>query len=140
MWLAHHWPEDYDRCVIVAGRHVCRRCLVLYPLALAVMLLALGGVRPSGWGEVAVLVLLPVPAVVEFVAEHVGRLRYAPRRQVAVTVPLAVALGTGFARYLERPGDPLFWAVVAGYGGLCLVVAVWSWRRAAARSGDSGRP
>jgi hypothetical protein len=140
VWLAHHWPEDYDRCVVVAGRHVCRRCLVLYPLALAVMLLALGGARPSGSGEVAVLVLLPVPAVVEFVAEHLGALRYSPRRQVAVTVPLGVALGTGFARYLERPTDPLCWAVVAGYGGLCLGVAVWSRRRAGARQGDPGGP
>lgn len=140
MWLAHHWPEDYERCVVLAGRHVCRRCLVLYPLALAVMLLALGGVRPPGWGEVAVLVLLPVPAVVEFVAEHLGGLRYSPRRQVAVTVPLAVALGTGFARYLERPGDLLFWAVVAGYGGLCLGVALWSGRRAGARSAGPGGP
>ena len=34
MWLSHHWPSDYDRCAVVAGRHVCRRCLVLYPLAL----------------------------------------------------------------------------------------------------------
>ena len=33
MWLSHHWPPDYDRCAVVAGLHVCRRCLVLYPLA-----------------------------------------------------------------------------------------------------------
>lgn len=133
MWLAHHWPQDYDRCVVVGGRHVCRRCLVLYPVALAVMLAVLAGVVPSGPAVVA-LVLLPVPAVAEFVAEHLGLVRYSPRRQVAVTVPLAVALGIGFARYLERPGDPLFWAVVAGYGSACVAVAVWSWRHGGERT------
>ena len=34
MWLSHHWPSGYDRCTVIAGRHVCRRCLVLYPVAL----------------------------------------------------------------------------------------------------------
>ena len=43
MWLAHHWPEHYDRCAVVAGRHVCRRCLVLYPPTLAVAFATLGG-------------------------------------------------------------------------------------------------
>ncbi|HET6663331.1 MAG TPA: hypothetical protein VFG94_03700, partial [Acidimicrobiales bacterium] len=32
--LSHHWPDEYDRCVTVGGRKVCRRCLVLYPTAL----------------------------------------------------------------------------------------------------------
>ena len=33
MWLAPHHPDQYDRCVTVGDRHVCRRCLVLYPVA-----------------------------------------------------------------------------------------------------------
>jgi hypothetical protein len=116
LWLSHHWPDDYDRCVVVGGRHVCRRCLVLYPIAFVVMGLSLLGVRLPGPAEVAALVLLPLPAVVEFCLEHLGRARHAPGRLVAVTVPLGVALGIGFGRYLRSPADPWFWAVVIAYG------------------------
>ena len=119
MWLSHHDPSGYDRCVLVAGRHVCRRCLVLYPLAFVVLIAA----QATGWSgpsEALALVVLPLPAVAEFVLEHRGVLRYNPGRQILVTIPLAVALGAGFDRYLYRPGDVLFWSVVVGYTGVCL--------------------
>ena len=119
MWLSHHDPSGYDRCVLVAGRHVCRRCLVLYPLAFVVLIAA----QATGWSgpsEALALVVLPLPAVAEFVLEHRGVLRYNPGRQILVTIPLAVALGAGFDRYLDRPGDVLFWSVVVGYTGVCL--------------------
>jgi hypothetical protein len=61
---------------------------------------------------------------VEFVLEHLGVITYRPWRQVVLTVPLAVALGVGFARYLDHQGDLLFWGVVAGYGGVCLLATV----------------
>jgi hypothetical protein len=123
LWLSHHWPDDYDRCVVVAGRHVCRRCLVLYPLAIAVMVSSVAGARLPGGVEVAAMALLPLAAVIDFVVEHLGRSRPSPRRLVAVTVPLGVGLGLGFGRYVQSPGDPWFWAVVVGYG----VVAVAAW-------------
>ncbi|HKY77465.1 MAG TPA: hypothetical protein VJS45_15055 [Acidimicrobiia bacterium] len=119
MWLSHHDPSGYDRCVLVAGRQVCRRCLVLYPLAFVVLVVA----QVSGWSgssEALALVALPLPAVIEFVLEHRGVIRYSPIRQMLVTIPLAVALGAGFDRYLDRPGDVLFWSVVVGYTALCL--------------------
>ena len=119
MWLSHHDPSGYDRCVLVAGRQVCRRCLVLYPLAFVVLVVA----QVSGWSgssEALALVALPLPAVIEFVLEHRGVIRYSPARQMLVTIPLAVALGAGFDRYLDRPGDVLFWSVVVGYTALCL--------------------
>jgi hypothetical protein len=62
---------------------------------------------------------------VEWWLEHLGRATYNPTRQVALTVPLAIALGRGFARYVDDPLDPLFWAMVLVYGGACLGVAVW---------------
>ena len=120
MWIAHHYPEDYDRCVTIGRAHVCRRCVVLYPIAFVVMGLALAGIRwPSG-ADPVLLALLPLPAVVEFVLEHRGTIRYQPTRQALLTVPLAFALGVGFARYLDRQIDPLFWAVVVIYGAICL--------------------
>lgn len=124
MWIAHHFPEHYDRCTVIGGRHVCRRCSILYPTAFAVMFLTLAGVRwPEAW-DVVLVPLLALPAFVEFIAEHVRDVRYAPRRQVLLTVPMGVAAGVGLARYLEDQTDPVFWITVAVYGGVA-VLAVW---------------
>lgn len=129
LWLAHHFPEDYDRCMVVAGRHLCRRCLVLYPLAFTVMALGLAGLHWPPALDPLLLWLLPVPAVVEFVLEHFGVLAYRPIRQIALTIPLAVGLGRGFTLYLDQPTGVLFWSVVAVYGGVCLAAALLGGRR-----------
>jgi hypothetical protein len=129
LWLSHHFPEQYDRCVLIGSRHVCRRCLALYPLAFAVMFLSLAGVHwPGSWDGV-LLVVLPLPAVVEFVAEQLGAVRYRPRRQVLVTIPLALALGRGFALYVDDPGSRLFWGIVVAYGGVCSAALALRFRR-----------
>lgn len=125
LWLAHHASGQYDRCVVVGGRHVCRRCLVLYPVALSVLTLAVVGLRWSAALDPWVVVLLPLPAVVEWWLEHLGRVRYSPTRQVAVTTLLGLGLGGALVRYLERPTDPLFWGVVLVYGGACAGIALW---------------
>ena len=36
IWLSHHYPEQYDRCVLVGRKHICRRCMALYPLSFLV--------------------------------------------------------------------------------------------------------
>lgn len=124
LWLSHHWPGDYDRCAVVAGRHVCRRCLVLYPITFVVLAAAVLGARlPSGL-ELAGYAVLPLPALVDFVLEHLGLVRPAPRRLVVVTVPLGVGLGLGFARYVHAPGDPWFWLITFGY--LTVAGAAWA--------------
>ena len=136
MWLAHHYPEDYDRCVVIGRSHVCRRCLALYPLMLAV--LALGLVLDLGRAiELGVLALLSLPAVIELVLEQLGVLRYSPARQVGVTLVLAVGLGAGFAAYLDDQLDPGFWAIVLAYTTICLVAVVVG-RARAGRDGDAG--
>lgn len=140
LWLSHHWPEDYDRCAVVAGRHVCRRCGLLYPLAAVAMALALvGWWWPPGWDPL-LLVVLPLPTVVDWVLEHLGRIRYSPRRQLAVTVPLGLALGAGFARYLDDQTDPWFWGMALGYGGVCGAVALWAHRRGAGAADAADGP
>lgn len=123
MWLSHHWSDEYDRCVVVGGRRVCRRCAVLYPLSLvSALVLGLVASWPERW-DPWFLWLLPLPAVIEFVGEQVGVIRHSPRRLVVLTVPLAVACGRLYVRYLDDLGDALVWSVVSTYG--CVCVGAW---------------
>jgi hypothetical protein len=117
--LSHHLPHEHDRCVLIGRRHVCRRCLVLYPIAFAVMFLTLGG---FGWApslDPVLFMVLPFAVAAEFVAEKLGLARYASRRQMAFTALAAPALGTGLARHIRSPFDGWFVAMVLGYGGVC---------------------
>jgi hypothetical protein len=96
----------------------------VYPVWLAASVLAVAGLRwPEAW-DPWVVWLLPLPATIEWWLEHLGRLEYSPGRNVAVSVLAAVGVGVAFARYLERPTDPLFWAVVLTYGIACVVGAL----------------
>jgi hypothetical protein len=120
MWLSHHWPSEQDRCMLVRGRWVCRRCGVLYPLSLVAAVIL--GFGPS-WPERLdpwFLWLLPLPAVLEFLGEQLGLIRHSPRRLIVLSVPLAVACGRLYVRYLDDLGDSLVWSVVVAYGGVCL--------------------
>lgn len=97
--------------------------MVLYPIAFvtaAVSLASWPAAIDPWW-----LALAPLPAVIEWWLEHLGRITYSPVRQVAFTIPLALALGRGFGRYLDDPLDPLFWAMVVVYGGSCAAIALW---------------
>ena len=134
MWLSHHWPPDYDRCAVVAGLHVCRRCLVLYPLALvAGIAISLGGWWDHAW-DPWVLWLFPLPGVVEFVLDNLGVIAYRPRRQVALSSAGALAAGGGYVRYLDDLTDPLVWSVLGVYTAACLSAAVVGglWKRRSA--------
>lgn len=124
MWLSHHWPGQYDRCAVVAGLHICRRCLVLYPLALVTgVAISIGSWWPHGL-DAWVLWLLPLPGVVEFVLDNVGTIRYSPTRQMVLSAGGAVAAGVGYVRYLHDTTDPLAWSVLGVYTAVCLLGAV----------------
>ncbi|MCD9622984.1 hypothetical protein [Rhabdothermincola salaria] len=118
LWLSHHWPDDYERCTLVGGRHVCRRCLWMYPLAFGVLVVGVLGVRLPPTVEIAGYAVATLPALVDFVLEHLGWSRPSPRRMVIVSVPLGVGLGLGFTRYVHAPGDPWFWAITVAYAGV----------------------
>ena len=53
---------------------------------------------------------------------------------LVLTVPLAVALGVGFDRYLDHQADLVFWGVVVGYGAVCGLATVVGARRSATKS------
>ena len=124
MFLSHHWPSGYDRCAVVAGRHVCRRCLVLYPVAIVVALLAGAGVTWPAHLDPWVLWLLPIPGVVEFSLDALGLIRHHPLRQAVVSAMLAVAYGKLLWRYAHDPADALAWSVVLVDCGVCLAAAL----------------
>lgn len=129
MWLSHHWPDAYDRCAVVAGRHVCRRCLFMYPIAaVAAVVASVGPWWPRDL-DVVLIPLLPLPAVVEFVLDNLGVVRYSPVRQAVLTSIGALAAGAGYVRYLDRPGDGLVWATILGYGAICCTSAYVGHRR-----------
>lgn len=126
--LSHHAQHELERCIVVNGRHVCRRCSVLYPLAFVVMTLVLtkvGGLHAS----LPLMILLPVPVTIEFLAEQLGALRYDARRQVVVTALAAPALGMGLARVLTNRADHGFWLMVAVHAVPCAVIWALTNRR-----------
>jgi hypothetical protein len=134
MYLSHHWPEQYDRCSIVGGLHVCRRCLVLYPLAIVTAVaVSIGSWWPHRLDAWALWVL-PLAGVIEFVADNIGTVAYSARRQAILSSLGAVAAGIGYTRYLHDTTDPLVWSVVAVYTSVCVAgVVIGTVRRRTAR-------
>jgi len=124
LWLSHHHADQADRCVRVGGLAVCRRCLVLYPIALVAAVAGALGARWPVSLDRTLLWLLPIPAVLDLLADALGH-RHVPRRQVAATMLLAVAMGVAWLRTRTQPGDGLVWSVVGTYGVLA-VAAIWS--------------
>ncbi|NLA34406.1 MAG: hypothetical protein GX868_01820 [Actinobacteria bacterium] len=119
MWLAHHHRSERHKCVTIAGRHVCRRCLVLYPLSVVVAVASLAGWL-GGSLDVWVLWLVPIPLVIDWVAEHLAWVRHSPRRQVAVTALAAWPFGLALARHAVDPFETHATAAILLYGAICL--------------------
>lgn len=130
LWLAHHWPHRYERCTVIRGRHVCRRCLWFYATAFVTLAVAPLGVSPwpASW-DLAMVWLLSLPATIEFIGGELGWWRYDARRQIAVTVVLGLAVGRGFFAELSSPGNWIFWGPVLVFGTLWFTVAAIQWLR-----------
>ncbi len=111
-WLfAHHPPSERDRCFQFRGIRFCRRCTVLYPFTVLVLILQFTSLRFSPFVRPWIF-LSALPATLEFMLERLDLIAYSPRRVLGVTMLLAVALGTGFAEYLRNPFSLPFWAMV----------------------------
>lgn len=133
-FLSHHAPEQHDHCLRVplpGGRTlpVCARCTGIYPVALVLLALQLAGRLDLRATDPWLVLLLPLPAVAEFLAEQLGAIRGSNALRILTGIPLGVALSRMFARYLLDPFDPLFWGIVAVYGGTCGLVAAFVLRK-----------
>jgi len=130
MWRTHHHRDQYDRCVVIRGRHVCRRCITLYPTSLTVAALSLAGVVlwPVQY-DLWLIWGLCLPGTVDFALEQAGVVRYSARRQVWVTVLVALALGRGFAYELDSRWSWEFWGPVLVFGATWFAAAVIGSRR-----------
>jgi hypothetical protein len=136
LWLSHHWPEEYDRCVRIGDTHVCRRCVWFYSACFLTLGLDLAGIHWPNRLDPWVLWLASLPVVVEWWAEHMGWVRYSARRQVVTALIVGPAVGRGLGRYLNDHTDPLFWSVVLTFAVVCAIPFFLSRRRPDA----SGRP
>ena len=104
---------------------MCRRCLVLYPTAfLAAVLVALLAPGTPGTLAVTLMWLLPIPAVVDWTLEHLGLVAWSPRRQVAVTLVAAPALGIALAAHADRPFTHTAVIPMAFWTLVCLTAAM----------------
>ncbi len=130
LWLTHHHEAQHDRCWRAGNTLVCRRCTLLWPLAFAVMFAASFGSWWPASADTWLLVVLPLPGVIEFALEHFGFVRYSQIRQLVLTVPVAIGVGRLLARYLDDYTDTLFWIVVWGYALVMFAAAVAGHRRA----------
>ena len=132
MALSHHQPHQYERCVVISGRHVCRRCAVLYPIAFVVMGLAMAGLDAPLW----LILALPIPMTVEVVVENFAGLRYSGRRQAIATAIAGPALGLAFARVVVDRADPWFWGAVVIHGIPFAIAVLATARRELRREAD----
>ena len=120
MWLAHHWPDEYhDRCAIIGGRPVCRRCSALYPLGFLVAFASALGYAPwppsiDPWP----IWILSIPATVAYIGEALGWFGYHVRWQVATTLLAALAFGRALGYELVDRWHPWFWGPIAVFGGI----------------------
>lgn len=135
MWRTHHHPDEYDRCVVVGGRHYCRRCLTLYPVAALFAALTLAGW--ALWPESLDLwfIWLPcIPATVDFVAEQLQLVRYSARRQFLTTLLFAPALGRGIGHELQDSFSWELWGPVLVFCTIWFFAAIAGHRRRTAAS------
>lgn len=132
MWLAHHWPQDYgERCVTIAGRHVCRRCAALYPLGLlTAFLFAIKGF--TFWPtelDPAPIWILSLPATIAYCAEALGVIKYNPKVQVATTIVAAFAFGHALGYEFQDRWSSEFWGPIAVFGGIWFFATVLGMER-----------
>ena len=134
-FFSHHIAEEEDHCVrlpLPGGRSlpICARCLGIYPVALGLFFAQLLYPRSFdlAWTDPWLILLFPLPAV-EFLGEQLKLIRGSNPARILTGIPLGIAMSRMFVRYVQNLADPLFWGVVAVYGGVCGLVAAFVLRK-----------
>jgi hypothetical protein len=122
--LAHHRPEEHDRCYAVGGLHLCARCAGLYPALALVLALQLTGVVGTIRAQWAVLYLLPMPAIFSWARRRLTGSAGSNPVSTVTGALLGVALGRGIFVYLHDHGSVAFWAQAAGLVVVVLTVEI----------------
>ena len=138
LWLSHHQPEQFDRCVQLGGRHVCRRCLALHPLSIVIAVVSALGYAPwpTSWDPAAIWVL-SLPATLDFLAEQLDLAAYNAKRQVAATLVTAFAFGRALGYELADSWSSEFWGPLAVFGGIWFAAAYIAHQRREAGIGPA---
>jgi len=131
LWLSHHHPDQHHRCVRVGRVHICRRCLLLWPLAYGLIALQVAARAPATHPFDLLLPLFLLPPVLEFLEVHTGLRPYSAPRTWLLTPFLALAVGRLLYRCMAIPWDLTTWAVILVAGLPCAWAA---WRFAGERS------
>ena len=121
LWLSHHHEHQADRCIRVGDAHVCRRCAVLYPGMLVVAAIQLAGWIPRDVG-VALMWVMPLGVVGEWIAEHLLGAAYSASRQIVTTALASVSFGVALGRHVRNPFEAASTAPAVTFTLLCLVV------------------
>jgi len=141
--IAHHWPGQLERCYQVwLGRKpvwFCARCTGLYPVLAVVLVLLLLGHPPPGRLDLIWLLVLPLPAVVDWAR---SRLTGWPGSNWLRSFTGAL-LGVSLARTVQlNMVEPAHHLVLIQLASLCVVVLgieIWARLRAARTAGPDGR-
>lgn len=141
LWLSHHHPELYDRCVVLGDRHVCRRCLALHPLSIVIAIVSALGYAPwpTSWDPAAIW-LLSVPATLDFLVEQLDLAPYSAKRQVAATLVTAFAFGRALGYELADSWSSEFWGPLAVFAGIWFGAAFLAHQRREAQGIQAPRP
>jgi hypothetical protein len=125
LWLSHHHPAQHDRCLRVGRWHICRRCLLLWPLSYLLLALQVSLRAPATHpGDLLIPVLL-LPPVLEFLLVQRGLIPYSAARTWFLAPLLALPLSRLLFRCMITPWEPITWLVIltAGLPALWAVLA-----------------
>ncbi|MBI5482596.1 MAG: DUF2085 domain-containing protein [Deltaproteobacteria bacterium] len=122
--LAHHRPDEYDRCYSLGGVHLCARCAGLYPALALLLALQLQGVVGAIRAEWAVLYLLPMPAIFSWARRRLTGAAGSNPVSTVTGALLGVALGRGIFLYLRDHGSVAFWVQAVALVVVVLTVEI----------------
>jgi len=130
LWLSHHWPPQYhERCLRVGRHWVCRRCAVLYPVALITGLITAMVSSLGPWTyDLGLIVLCSIPATLAYCGEAMGWFRYQPKVQTVTMAIAAVGIGRGLGHEFLDRWSPMFWLPLGIFGSVWFGATVANWR------------